>query len=287
MDYRKLMALPPREERARYTARDTILYALGLGVGADDPLAEHTLRYVYEERLQALPTMAVVIAYPGFWLKEPQYGVDWKRVLHGEQSLELHRPLPIEADVVSRLRIEEIYDKGADKGALLLSSREIVDAGSGERYATLRSSAFLRGDGGCGGPREGAPKPHLVPARAPDLSVFNATREDQALIYRLSADYNPLHIDPDVARAAGFERPILHGLCSYGVIGRAALGALCAHDATRFRQLDVRFSAPVYPGETLRTDIWHQGPGRAALRARVQERDVVVVDNGLFVYEPA
>lgn len=286
LNYDFMMSLPPRETRAHYNSRDVILYALGLGVGIDDPLSEASLKLSYEARLQVLPTMVVVIGTPGFWLKDPQYGVDWKRLLHGEQSVIVHRPLPPEADIVSRLRIDEIYDKGAAKGAVMYTTREIFEATSGEKLATLRASSFLRGDGGCGGKSEGAPKPHPVPdSRTPDLSIDIATRRDQALIYRLSGDYNPLHIDPEIARSAGFERPILHGLCSYGVVGRALLKGLCSDEVSRFQRFDVRFSSPVYPGETIRTQIWREGEGRAAVRARLVERDLVVIDNGYFEFK--
>lgn len=281
LDYDRMMSLAPLETRQTLTRRDTILYALGVGVGADDPLSPETLRYVYEDGLQALPTMAVTMGYPGFWLKDPQYGLDWKKILHGEQSIELHRALPVEGEILGRTRVDAIHDKGAGKGAILYSSREIVDLASGETIATVRQSSFLRGDGGFGGASEGAPKPHPTPTgRVPDASVTLAIRPDQALIYRLNGDYNPLHIDPAVAAGGGFNRPILHGLCTYGFAGRAAVAALCEGDAARLRRFDVRFSSPVYPGETLRVDFWHEGAGRAAFIARVVERDVAVLQNG-------
>ncbi len=279
--------MPPREDRGSYGPRDAILYALGVGVGADDATSSSSLRYTYETGLQLLPTMAVIIGYPGFWLMEPQYGLDWQRVLHGEQTVELHRPLPAAAEVVSRLKIDAIYDKGAAKGAILYSTREIFEAGGGVKLATLRSTSFLRGDGGFGGRAEGAPKAHVIPDhRTPDLTIDIGTRTDQALLYRLSGDLNPLHIDPLVARRAGFERPILHGLCTYGIVGRALLANLCSNEASAFKKFAVRFSSPVFPGETIRTEIWRESPGVAAVRARVVERDARVVDNGVFEYEP-
>lgn len=287
LDYDRLMSLPPREDRGCYGLRDAILYALGVGVGADDATSSSSLRYTYETGLQLLPTMAVIIGYPGFWLMEPQYGLDWRRVLHGEQSVELHRPLPAAAEVVSRLRIDEIYDKGAAKGALLYATREIFEANGGVKLATLRSTSFLRGDGGFGGKADGAPKAHVIPDhRAPDLTIDIGTRTDQALLYRLSGDLNPLHIDPVVARLAGFERPILHGLCTYGIVGRALLASLCSDEARAFRKFAVRFSNPVFPGETIRTAIWKESQGVAGVRAHVVERNVRVVDNGVFEYQP-
>jgi acyl dehydratase len=285
LDYAKIMSLPPREIRASYSRRDTILYALGLGVGAENPCDGSELRFVYEQDLVCLPTMAVVLGGFGFWLQQPQYGVDWKRVLHGEQSLEIHRPLPVEGDLSSVLVIDEIYDKGAEKGALLYSTRRLFHAPSGAPLATLRQSSFLRGDGGFRGKRDGAPRPHALPqGRESDHVVEIRTRIDQALIYRLSGDYNPLHVDPAVATAAGFDRPILHGLCSYGIVGRSVLRALCTGRADALRRLDVRFSSPVYPGETLRTEIWREAPGTAALRTTIVERGVVAIDNGYVEY---
>jgi acyl dehydratase len=179
------------------------------------------------------------------------------------------------------MRIEEIYDKGADKGAVLLWSREISDAATGEPIATVRGSSFLRADGGFGGTATGAPAPHPIPDRAPDRVVTLRTRPEQALIYRLSGDYNPLHADPEVAQAAGFERPILHGLCSYAIACRAIVTGPCDGDASRLRALDVRFSAPVYPGETLAVEIWDAG----AFRVTVVERGVVAINNGYFEHD--
>lgn len=273
-----------REIEQRYTVRDTLLYALGTGAGIDAD-APAKLRFVYEDGLQALPTMSTVLAAPGFWQCEEQFGIDWRRVLHGEQSVTMHRPLPVEGHVAAQLKVDAIYDKGAGKGALLYSTRELYDRATGDHLATIRQGSFLRGNGGQGGLTEGAPAPHPVPAdRAPDLSVTLPTRPEQALIYRLSGDYNPLHADPAVAAAAGFAAPILHGLAAYGLVGRAVLGALCDDDGARLKRLDVRFSSPVYPGETIVTDIWQDAPGRASVRARVAERDTVVLNNGYAEY---
>jgi len=188
--------------------------------------------------------------------------------------------MPVEGEVASVLTIDEIYDKGVGKGAVLYSTRKLFDARDRSPLATLRQCSFLRGDGGCGGRQETVPRPHPIPQhRPPDHVVELRTRIDQALLYRLSGDYNPLHADPLVASAAGFERPILHGLCSYGVIGRAVVSALCDGRVDALRRFDVRFVRPVFPGETLRTEIWSEGPGRAAFRTLVTERNVVAVDN--------
>ncbi|PTM60507.1 MaoC/PaaZ C-terminal domain-containing protein [Phreatobacter oligotrophus] len=278
IDYAKLKAWPFPDLEHSYTAKDTILYALGVGCGAD-PVDRSELPFVYEDGLKALPTMAVVLGYPGFWLKDPNTGVDWRKVLHGEQGLLIHKPLPATGTVIGRTRVTEIIDKGPGKGALLLSERDVIDKASGDLLATLTSTTFIRGEGGFGGPSGPSPEPHPLPERAPDLAVDLPTLPQAALIYRLSGDYNPLHADPDVATGAGFPRPILHGLCTYAVAGRAILKACCDNDPARLTRLDLRFSAPVLPGETVRTEIWRDGSA-VSFRARVVERDVVVLNNG-------
>lgn len=283
-DPARLVALEPWEIPHRYDVRDTILYALGVG-GAAGP--DPDLRYLYEEDLQALPTMAVVLAYPGYWQRNPEYGIDWKRNLHGEQSVIFHKPLPPSGEVVGKFRIKAIYDKGVEKGSLLYNERQIFDAAAGDLLATVTQGSFLRGNGGAGTvATDPVPVPHPMPAdRAADYIVDLPTRPEQAIIYRLSGDMNPLHIDPEVAKFAGFPGPILHGLCTYGLAGRAVIAALCEGDGARLRRLDVRFSSPVFPGETVSVEIWREQPGRAALRARVAARDVVVLNNGYVEYD--
>ncbi len=283
IDYQKLKNWPFQELVQTYTPKDCMLYALGLGLGAD-PLDAQQLRFVYEKDLQVLPTMAVVLASPGFWLQQPGTGVNWKAVLHGEQGLTLHRPLRPSGTLVGKMSIDEIVDKGAEKGALIYSRRDLHDQQSGELVCSLTSTSFCRGEGGFGGPTGPTRPPHELPSRAPDLTRDLRTLPQAALIYRLSGDYNPLHAEPAVAASVGFKQPILHGLCTYGVAGHAILMTLCGYEPARLRKLDVRFSAPVYPGETIRTEIWNEGPGRASFRARVVERDVVVLNNGVVEY---
>lgn len=281
-----LVARPVWELRHKYDQRDTILYALGVGAGQGvDGMPE--LRYVYEQGLAALPTMAVVLAYPGFWQQNPEYGIDWTKVLHGEQSVVFHRPLPVSGEVIGRFRIRSVHDKGEGKGSLLYAEREIVDAATGESLATVVQGSFLRGNGGAGSVAEGPPPaPHQLPAdRAPDHVVTLHSHGDQAVIYRLSGDYNPLHIDPAVAAKAGFDRPILHGLCTYGMAGRAVIAAFCGGDESRLRRFDVRFSSPVFPGETIRFDLWNEGPGKGSCRATVVGREVQVLNNGYVEYD--
>ena len=279
IDYDKLMQWPFPDVEQTYTARDTMLYALGLGLGAD-PMDAAQLRYVYEDGLVALPMMSVVLASPGFWVKDPATGVDWKKVLHGEQELVVHAALPVAATVIGRTRLDDIIDKGEGKGAVATSTRSITDKQSGKLLAEVKSTSFWRGNGGFGGTPKPSPKPHAIPERAADISHETKTLPQAALIYRLSGDYNPLHADPAVANTAGFARPILHGLCTYGIAGHALIAKACAGDASRLKSLKVRFSSPVYPGETVRTEIWNEGGGRHAVRARVVQRNIVVLDHG-------
>lgn len=285
LDHDLLMGLSPIRTEQSYSARDSMLYALGVGAGLGDPTDPMDLPFVYEKGLKALPTMAAVMTYPGAWLADPRLNLNYKQLLHGEQSLTIHHPLPAAADLVGLTRVEAIYDKGAAKGALLYSTREISDRRTGERIATVGMGYFLRGDGGFGGSSDGAPAPRRVPDRAPDVQVQLATRPEQALLYRLSGDYNPLHADPAAASEAGFARPILHGLCTYGVAGRGVMRILCRGEAERLKRFDVRFTSPVYPGETLEVDLWREGPGQAALRCRAVERNQYVLQHGYVEYE--
>lgn len=268
-----------------YQERDTMLYALGVGAAHGQSVVGEDLGFVYEKNLSALPTMAVVLATPTFWVADPALGIQWKKMLHGEQRLTLHRPLAASGTVTGQERVIALFDKGAEKGSVMLLERVLRDASSGDRIATIESTVLLRGNGGFGGRTGSTPTSHKIPdGRLPDLTVTMETREDQALLYRLSGDYNPLHIDPDVAHAAGFQRPILHGLCSYAIAGRVLLKQLCDNQSHRLRRLDVRFVAPVYPGETLRIDIWRESHGRAAFCVKVAERNTLVLNNGYFEY---
>jgi acyl dehydratase len=206
-------------------------------------------------------------------------------LLHAEQTLVMHEQLPVEATVLSEITIDEIYDKGPEKGAILYLTRKLFDTASGDLLVTLGSSAFLRGDGGFGGTSEGAPKPRPMPVdRAADRVVALTGARNQALIYRLSGDYNPLHIDPEIAAVAGFDRPILHGLCHYGMAGRALIKALCGDDPSRLLRLDARFTSPVYPGEAMHVEIWNIGAGDASFRVVASERAAVVQDFGRCEY---
>jgi len=278
--YEKLLNYPIPEMRQHLRWQDVAMYNFSVGLG-QDPMDEQQLDFLYEPRLKVMPSMPVVLGAPGFWSRNPDTGMDWVKILHGEQGLILHKPLLTEGEIIGRSRVIGLVDRGEGKGALMYSEREVIDAKTGDLLATVTSTSFLRGDGGFGGPSGPVKKPHPEPERAPDVALDLTTRPEQALIYRLNTDLNPLHIDPKIAAAAGYPRPILHGLCTFGTICHALLKTLCNYDTARFGKMDLRFSSPVYPGETIRTEIWHEAGG-AAFRARVVERDKVVVSNGLF-----
>jgi acyl dehydratase len=279
--YEKILGWPFRDVEQTYTRKDTILYALGIGFGFR-PTDPGELRFVYERGLETFPTMSVVLGHPGPWMADPETGIDVVRVLHGEQHLDVHRPLPVEGSVRGVNRVTDVIDKGAGKGALITVERQLFDAATGELCSTQSAVIFARGNGGFGGPQRTAPEPHRLPTRAPDLEVDVPISPQAALLYRLSGDLNPLHADPEIARQAGFPAPILHGLATYGIAARALLQARGGPRAATLRKLGVRFSAPVFPGETLRVEIWREGDV-VSFRARVAERDAVVLNNGLAV----
>lgn len=269
------------EVRQKLTPESCILYALGIGLGSD-PMDPRELRYVYEDGLAAFPTMTAVLGYGGFWAKRPDTGIDWVRVLHGEQSIEIKGPLPTTGEVRAKTRVVGITDKGPGKGALILNERDVIDCSSGIVVATVASLTFARGDGGCGSAGRTSALIPKVPERTADARLAIATPPQLALIYRLSGDFNPLHADPAVARKAGFERPILHGLATYGVAARAILALAGDMRPDALRSMRCRFTAPVYPGETLETEIWRQG-GELLYRVSLPDRQAIVVAHGSAV----
>lgn len=269
----------------RLTPRDCILYALGIGIGLD-PTDEADLSFVDETRLRVVPSMVNVMADNGHWLRDLDPGLDWQQAVHGEQSMVIHAPLPHTALVQARSCIVDVIDKGPGRGAVLYVQREVCNAESGEHYATVLQTVFCRANGGFGGKSGKTVTSWEQPNRAPDCSIALSTSPQQALIYRLSGDDNLLHSDPAVARAAGFPRPILHGMATLGLVGHGLSKALCNTDPERTKALSGRFAAPVYPGETIMLDIWETDSGTALYQARVASRQIVVLTHGVFRYTP-
>jgi acyl dehydratase len=278
INYDKLLALKIPDAEHTYTAKDTMLYALGVGLG-HDPLDLKQLDFVYEKNLKPLPTFSAVLGYPGFWIRELDTGIDWVRLVNGEQGVILHQPLQPTGTVLGKSRVVEVIDKGTGKGALVYTERKVTDKASGALIATVTQTTFCRADGGFGGPPRESPPVHPIPERKPDLVCDLGTRPEQAIIYRLSADMNPLHVDPEVAKTAGFSRPIFHGLGTFGVVGHALLKSTCDYDPARVKSFGGRFSSPVFPGETIRTEMWRDGTV-ISFRALVPDRNVVVMNNG-------
>src|SRR5688572_3871936 len=278
IDYDKLINWKIPEVEQQLTKRDTMLYALGVGLGAD-PCDANQLKFVYEQNLQALPSMAIVLGYPGPWHANTGTGITRSHVVHGEQGFTINKPLPVEGAVVGVTRVTGVLDKGKDKGALVLTECTVRDKANGDALCTLTSTTFCRADGGFGGPSGPAKPQHPIPDRAPDATCDLPTLAQAALIYRLSGDYNPLHADPAYAQKAGFKMPILHGRCTFSVAAHALLKTCCGYDPARFRSMEGRFSSPVYPGETIRTEMWRDGD-IVSFRATVPARGVTVLNNG-------
>jgi acyl dehydratase len=252
-----------------------ILYALGIGAG-NPPTASSELRWTYEKNLAVLPSFAVVPAFPfvGAIGRVPGLTINVALVLHGEQDVELHAPIPTRAEVVTRGRVAGVYDKG--KAALVVIEADTATK-QGQKLFTNRFSIFCRGEGGFGG--DPGPKPgNAAPSRSPDLELESPTLPQQALLYRLSGDKNPLHADPEFAKLGGFDRPILHGLCSFGAVCKAVVNEALDGDPARVARYHARFAGVVFPGETIVTSVWRDD-GKLVLAARTRERGTPVLSN--------
>ena len=277
LDYDKLMATEVVDLPLSYNDSEAILYALSVGMGRD-PVDLKELPYVYEQggAFKTMPTLASVLVPDMF---PPGLGWDFGQVLHSEQRMTLYRPLPPSADLLINKRVVDAFDWGPRKGALILFEAEGRLAGDDTVLFTLGYTVMARGDGGFGGPSGTGPRPHRAPRRDPDLSCDIETREDQALLFRLTGDRNPLHADPSIAARAGFKVPILHGMCSYGIACRAILKTICDYDFTLIESFEARFTSPVLPGDVITTDMWQDG-NVISFRCTVKERDAIVLRNG-------
>jgi acyl dehydratase len=277
LNYRKIMAHRPGEIPASYSARDCILYALGIGLGMD-PLDAGQLRFVYERNLLAFPTLATTLGWMGR-LTDPEFGIDERMVVLADQRVILHRPLAPEAKLTSRPIVKEIIDKGPGNAAIIQFTRDLF-AEDGTLVATVENATLARKHGGFGGTVTEAPAPAAIPERAPDAVCDLPTPPNLALIFRLTGDTNPLHVDPERAKVAGFPRPILHGMASFGVAAHAVLRTQADYRPERLASIEARFARPVFPGETIRTEMWRDGSD-VAFRCRTVERGEVAIDNGL------
>jgi acyl dehydratase len=276
LNYQKIMAYRPPDIRASYSARDCIIYALGIGLGMD-PLDQGQLKFVYEKNLAAFPTMATTLGWMGR-LTNPEFGIDERMVVLADQRVVLHQPLTCEATLISRPYVKEIIDKGEGNAAIIQTTRDLRTE-DGTLVATVEGSTLARKHGGFGGTVTQSPEPPTIPTRDPDAVCDLLTPPNLAQIFRLTGDTNPLHVDPEHAKVAGFPRPILHGMASFGVAAHAVVRTFADYHPERLASIEARFARPVFPGETVRTEMWHEGSD-VAFRCRTVERGEVAIDNG-------
>jgi acyl dehydratase len=277
LNYEAIMAYRPGDIRADYSQRDCILYALGIGLGMD-PMDQEQLRFVYEKNLLAFPTLATTLGWMGR-LTDPVFGVDERMVVLADQCVVLHRPLAPQMTLISRPYVKEIIDKGEGNAAIIQITRDLT-AEDGTLVATVEGSTLARKHGGFGGKVTQSPLPPAIPPRDPDRMCDLPTPPNLAQIFRLTGDTNPLHIDPERAKVAGFPRPILHGIASFGIAAHAILRTVAGYDPARLASIEARFARPIFPGETVRTEMWENG-AEVAFRCRTVERGEIAVDNGL------
>jgi acyl dehydratase len=277
LNYQAIMAHRPADIRTSYSARDCILYALGIGIGMD-PTDAGQLQFVYEKNLAAFPTLATTIGWMGR-LTDLKFGIDQRMVVLADQKVVLHRPLPAEATLISRPYVKEIIDKGDGNAAIIQFTRDLT-LEDGTLVATVEGSTLARKHGGFGGKVTQSPEPHAIPVRDPDTVCDLPTPPNLAQIFRLTGDTNPLHIDPERAKVAGFARPILHGVASFGIAAHAIVRTFADYRPERLASIEARFARPIFPGETVRTEMWQDGPN-ISFRCRTVERGEIAVDNGL------
>jgi len=276
INYDEIMSLKSENIEISYTDKDSILYGLGVGLG-NDPMNMDELKYVYENGQIALPSMATNFQYHSSLLMSAN--LNFIMVVHGEQKLSIINPIPVSGEFVADMKVINCFDKGASKGAIVEVETTVKLKSDGTEICKLISTTFARGDGGFGGP-ESPPQKVYEPEGTPDIVDEITTKPDQALIFRLSGDYNPLHSDPNFAKAAGFPKPILHGLCTYGVACRSIVKTACDKDVKKLKSFNCRFSSPVFPGETIVTEMWKNG-NVINFQSKVKERDKIILKNGV------
>ena len=276
INYDEIMSLKSKNIEISYTDKDSILYGLGVGLG-NDPMDIDELKYVYENGQIALPSMATNFQYHSSLLMSAK--LNFVMVVHGEQKLSIINPIPVSGDFLADMKVLNCFDKGASKGAIIDVETTVKLKSDGTEICKLISTTFARGDGGFDGP-ESPPQEIFAPEGSPDIVDEITTKPDQALIFRLSGDYNPLHSDPNFAKAAGFPKPILHGLCTYGVACRSIVKTACDNDVKKLKSFNCRFSSPVFPGETIVTEMWKNG-NDINFQSKVKERDKIILKNGV------
>jgi hypothetical protein len=281
-EYQRIKNWPIEPVTETYTREDTVQFARGVGAGLAPHYANIEQRYLSAEPT-TLPMMAVILGSAGaLWTNDPATGIDWKKMLHAEEAVTLHKPLPALGSVTAQFAVDEIYDKGADKGALMIESARLTDA-SGDLLATVSVTMFLRGNGGCGGASTESPKPHAVPSdRAADIVIDLPTPRDDDAIYKLpdvfaAASQNTLNGSSKEGRK---KQSMLRGVCCFGLAGRAVILGMAEGDAQRLRHLCLRYTGPVFTDETLRTELWNIEPNKIAFRVSSVERGTVVMNNG-------
>jgi acyl dehydratase len=259
--------------------RDAMLYALAIGFG-DDPLDPDQLKYVYEKDLEVFSTMAITLCYPGTQaIRSDLAEIDMRKTLHVFQGLELLNPIPLDRKLIGNTRITGVYDKGAGRGILWTYENRIQDGMSGVPICILHGASMCLADGGVGGPRGQSQPKRAFPDRPADIVRDIKTLPQAALIYRLSGDYNPFHVDPSMAKEGGFSRPILHGRCTFGIAGRAITEEIGRHRGGLLQKMEARFTSPVFPGETICTEMW-ENDSSVLFRCRTRERGALVLDQG-------
>ena len=276
INYDEIMNLTSENVEISYSDKDSILYSLGIGLG-NDPMNLNELKYVYENSQSVLPSMATNFQYHSPLLLKTN--INFIMVVHGEQRLSITNALPVSGDFIANAKVIGCYDKGPARGAIIEVETSVKNKKDNEEICKLVSTTFARGDGGFGGP-DSPKKEIFIPDGEPDYVSEVSTKPDQALIFRLSGDYNPLHSDPNFAKAAGFEKPILHGMCTYGIACRSLVDEICENDASKLKRFDCRFSSPVYPGETIITEMWKKDK-MIYFNSKVKERDKLVLKNGV------